>query len=194
MFGSHGSLRASPIFITIGRPKVLRRFVVINFPWATITYSPFGTGILPHVMLLSEIQCLKASFMQQTNVVVEGISTKLNRRNVGGDAYRAECVLDDIKNNDTFLSTLGGMSSVCNIREREQVAEFTEEYFVVNPTQPFEDDCVNGFRDGSRVASDSTGGEGGVDGNNDCADGNIRGDGATVDYITDFMIFLGKLL
>ena len=160
-------LRSSPIFIAAGRETLLKRFAVVNFPWTATNFTPFGTGIPPHVMLLSEIQCLKASFKQQTNTIVEGMREELNRRNVGGDAFRADCVLDDIKiANESFLSKLGEMPGVNNRKNEDRAEEIAEDYFVLNYSHPFED--VGGGVGGSDSAGDGV--------RSDSAGDGVRGD------------------
>ena len=141
----------------------MKRFAVVNFPWTATNFTPFGTGIPPHVMLLSEIQCLKASFKQQTNTIVEGMREELNRRNVGGDAFRADCVLDDIKiANESFLSKLGEMPGVNNRKNEDRAEEIAEDYFVLNYSHPFED--VGGGVGGSDSAGDGVRSDSGGDG------------------------------
>ena len=55
-------LRASPIFIAAGRDKHLHKYDLTRYPWTSTTYNSYFTGIPPHVMLMSEIESLKATF------------------------------------------------------------------------------------------------------------------------------------
>ena len=45
-------------------------------------------------MLMDEIEALKEDFEKQTTNIVEDMRTELNAWNVGGDLYKAGCVLD----------------------------------------------------------------------------------------------------
>jgi hypothetical protein len=44
---------------------------------------------------MSELQLLKASFEKQTITVIEGMREELDKRNIGGDAYRSDCILQE---------------------------------------------------------------------------------------------------
>ena len=48
-------LRASPIFIGVGRAKYLSSFALNRYPWTSTTYTPYFAGIPLHVMLISDI-------------------------------------------------------------------------------------------------------------------------------------------
>ena len=48
-------------------------------------------------MLMPEIESLKANFEQQTRYRVQETRNELTYMNVGGDTYKAGCVLDKIK-------------------------------------------------------------------------------------------------
>ena len=48
-------------------------------------------------MLMVKIEVLMEEFDKQTTHIVEYVRTELNARNVGGDLYKAGCVLDKIK-------------------------------------------------------------------------------------------------
>jgi hypothetical protein len=134
----HGTnrLRASPIFIAAGREKSLRKFSIINFPWTSTTYTPFATGIPPHVMLMSELQLLKASFEKQTTTVIEGMREELDKRNIGGDAYRSDCILQEIRAaNESFINKLERLSPSQNLRSDEAV-EVENNYFMLHSNIP----------------------------------------------------------
>ena len=59
-----------------------------------MTYTPYFTEIPPHVILILEIESLKATFEQQTRDIVQEMRNELNERNVGADLHKAGCVLD----------------------------------------------------------------------------------------------------
>ena len=47
-------LRASSMYIASGREKVLHKYAVIRYTWLSINYTPYTTGISPHVMLMAK--------------------------------------------------------------------------------------------------------------------------------------------
>ena len=55
-------LRASPIVIAVRREKHIHKFAFTIYPWTSTTYTPYFTGIPLHIMLMSEIELLKATF------------------------------------------------------------------------------------------------------------------------------------
>ena len=63
-------LRASPIFIAAGRAKHLHKFALTIYPWTFTMYTPYFTGIPPHVILMSEMESLKDTFEQETRDIV----------------------------------------------------------------------------------------------------------------------------
>ena len=64
--------------------------------------------------------------------VVEDMRTELHARNVGGELYKAGCVLDEIKAaTESFLGKLQGLSGT-NKGEDGQAEEKTKDYFVLN--------------------------------------------------------------
>ena len=142
-------LRVSPIIIAAGREKRLRTFAVTNYPWSSTAYTPFATGVPPHVMLMSEIQTLKTSFQQQTITVIEGIREELNKRNVGGDSYRAECILEDIKKaNDSFLIKLNRLSAPTE-RENNRDDQVEDDFFILDADAPLEEELAMVDNNGS---------------------------------------------
>ena len=60
-------------------------------------YTPYATGIPLRVILMAEIEALKAEFEKQTTHIFKDIRTELNARNVGRDLYKVGCVLGKIK-------------------------------------------------------------------------------------------------
>ena len=104
-------MQESPIFIDAGRAKHIHKFALTRYPWTSTTYTPYFTGIPPHVMLMSEIESLKADFEQQTRDIVQEIRNELNEKNVGGDLNKYGCVLDEKKPaNEYFLSKFQNLS------------------------------------------------------------------------------------
>ena len=64
-------LQESPVFITEGIEKHLHKFALTRYPWTITTYTPYFTGITLHVILITEIESLKANFEQQTRDIVQ---------------------------------------------------------------------------------------------------------------------------
>ena len=124
--------RASPIFISAGRAKHLHKFALTRYPWTITTYTSYFTGILPDVILMSEIESLKNTFEQQTRDIVQENINELNERNVGGDLHKPVCVLDEIKAaNECFLSKLENLSGKSNSNYEGEVV-IANDYFVLN--------------------------------------------------------------
>ena len=66
--------------------------------------------------------------------------TELNAWNVGGDLYKAGCVLDKIKaGNESFLGKIQDLSGT-NTGEDGQAEEKTEDYFIFNDEYVEEED------------------------------------------------------
>ena len=125
-------LRAYPIFIATGRAKHLHKFALTRYPWAIITYTTYFTGILPHAMLMLEIESVKANFEQQTRDIVQDTRNDLNERNFGGDLHKDGCVLDEIKEaNEYFLSKLHNFLVKYNSNNYEEVV-IANDYFIFN--------------------------------------------------------------
>ena len=47
--------------------------------------------------MMAEMEVLKVDFEKQTTHIVEDVLTELNDQNVGGDLYKAGCVLEKTK-------------------------------------------------------------------------------------------------
>ena len=77
--------------------------------------------------MMAEIEASKAEFEKKTTHIVEDMRTELDSRNVGGNLYKAGCVLDDIKAaNESFLGKLQYLSGT-NTGEDGQAEEKTED-------------------------------------------------------------------
>ena len=83
------NLQESPVFITEGIEKHLHKFALTRYPWTSTTYTPYFTGIPPHVILMSEIESLKDNFEEQTIDIVQEARNELNERKVGGDVKKS---------------------------------------------------------------------------------------------------------
>ena len=144
-------LRLLPIYIASGREKNLHKYAVIRYPWLSTNYTTCATDIPPHVMLMEEIEVMKAYFDKQTTHIVENTRTELNAQNVGGDLYKAGCVLDEIKAaNESFLIKLQYLLAT-NTGKDGKAEEKTKDDFVLN-YQYFEKEEVKeleGYTSGS---------------------------------------------
>ena len=75
---------------------------------------------------------MKAQFDKQTTHIVENTRTELNAQNVGGDLYKAGCVLEEIKAaNESFLRKLQYLLAT-NTGKDGQAEEKTKDDFVLN--------------------------------------------------------------
>ena len=86
-------LRESPIFIDAGRAKYLHKFALTRYCWTSTTYTPYFVGIPLHVMLMPDIELLKAAFDQHTRDIVQEIRNYLNERNIGEDYTKLDALL-----------------------------------------------------------------------------------------------------
>ena len=110
LHGKNG-LRGSPVFVATGRDAEFRKYALVAYPWTKTAYTPFFTGIPPHVMMMVEIEKLKMGVDHQTCTIVEGMKTELDKRNIGGYSYQATMVLDEVKRaHDELLNKLNGIT------------------------------------------------------------------------------------
>eukprot|EP00957_Ditylum_brightwellii_P190490 14499754-Ditylum_brightwellii.AAC.1 len=72
-------LRGLPLFVEASSPTV-RQYACVKYPWNATSYTPNFTGIPPHIMLMSELEKMKAKLEQQTEKIIVGIGRSL----VGG--------------------------------------------------------------------------------------------------------------
>ena len=62
-----------------------------------------------------EIEELKIKMEQQKNEIVTGLSAELDRRHIGGDAFQATQILDEVKKaHDSMLEKLNSISLASN--------------------------------------------------------------------------------
>ena len=82
-----------------------------------MTFTPFSTGILSHVMMMTEIEILKKKISNKTCDIVDGLKTELDKRNFGGDTYQATMVLEEAKKTyATIYTKLSSITSNADIR------------------------------------------------------------------------------
>ena len=68
-FHPNHRLRASPIYIASVREEDIRKYDVISYPWLSTNHTPYATDIPPHVMLMAEIESLKAEFEKKQHIL-----------------------------------------------------------------------------------------------------------------------------
>ena len=110
---SRNRLRASPIFVETGVSTTLRTFAVVKYPWEKTRYTPYPTGIPPHVIILSQFEEMKVSLKSQSDEILKGLTKELDERHIGNENYRAEMILKEMQeNHEKFLNQLKGISSI----------------------------------------------------------------------------------
>ena len=62
-------LRASPIYIASVREEDIHKYAVIRYPWLSSNYTPYSTNTPQHVMLMAEIEALKAEFEKKKHIL-----------------------------------------------------------------------------------------------------------------------------
>ena len=89
-------LRSSPLFIAAS-DGAIQKWAVVAFPWNSTSYTPFFTGIPPHVMMMTELESLRLKLVEHRNDIIDGIKDELDRRSLGGVDYQTKVVLDEVK-------------------------------------------------------------------------------------------------
>ena len=136
------------MFSAAGIEKHLHKFALTRYTWTSTTYTPYFTEIPPHVILIPEIESLKAPFEQQARDIVQETRNESNERNVGGYLHKSGCVLDKIKAaNEYFLSKVQNFSEKSNSNYDGEVV-IANDYFVFNNVidqkKELEVDCDGG--------------------------------------------------
>ena len=68
-------------------------------------------------MMRAEIEILKKAIKNQTRAIAHGITTELDKRNIGGDTYQAKMVLEEVKRSHEIMYTkLSSITSNVNSR------------------------------------------------------------------------------
>ena len=105
---------------------------------------------------MSEIESLKRKFEHQTERIVNGLKTELNNRNVGGDPYKADCVLNEIKEaNCNFLSELKLLTDSPNSTKTGGI-QTSQDYFILGDNNDESEGAV--VNDNTSIGLVSTGG------------------------------------
>ena len=89
-------LWSSPLFIAAFKSE-FQWHAAVRFPWNKSEYTPFFTGIPPHVMMLTELEGLRLKLVEHKDEIVDGLKTELDRRSVGGAEYHTRVLLDEVR-------------------------------------------------------------------------------------------------
>ena len=92
---SKNRLRTSAMFIEA--TKEIRSYAVIRYPWNKTSNTPLFTGLPPHIMIMVEMEELKSVLKKQRSEIVGDARDELNRREVGGDAFIANEILEEVR-------------------------------------------------------------------------------------------------
>ena len=98
------SLRVSPFFEDI--PSEFTELSKISYPWNNSDYTPKITGVPPHVLLMADMELLKAKFEKFWLDINYDINGMLNERGVGGNEFHTESILDDIRESQEQMHDL----------------------------------------------------------------------------------------
>ena len=81
--------------------------------FAVVKYTPYPTGIPPHVIILSQFEGMKLSLTKQRDEILKGLTKELDERHSGNENYRAEMILKEMQeSNENFLKQLKSFSSI----------------------------------------------------------------------------------
>ena len=67
---------------------------MIKLPWNKSDETPLFTGIPPHVIMMSEMEVLKEVILLQKGDILYGLKEDLNKRNIGGNTFQANDILE----------------------------------------------------------------------------------------------------
>ena len=76
--------------------KEIRRYATIRYPWNKTCNTPISTGVLPHFMIMVDMEELKTVLKDQWKHISADLRDDLNKRNVGGDAFEASGILEEV--------------------------------------------------------------------------------------------------
>ena len=67
------------------------------YPWNNTDYTPKITGVPPHVLLVAEMEVLKAKFDNLRLDINDDIKGMLDERGVGGNEFNTNSILGAIR-------------------------------------------------------------------------------------------------
>ena len=67
-------LRGSTNFIAEARAGYFRKYAFVSFPRTKNDFTPFFTGIPPHVMMMAEIEIMKKMIAKQKCAIFDGLN------------------------------------------------------------------------------------------------------------------------
>ena len=88
-------LLSTPIFSLC--PENLRKLAVVKYPWNKTRFTPFLTGVPPHILILSDMRRFEAKLDSLSNDVIKKMKEELNRRDIGGGMHHALIIQEDIR-------------------------------------------------------------------------------------------------
>lgn len=131
---SHNKVRTSPLFIIARENERLRQLAVVRYPWNQTQYTPYLTGIPPHVVMMAEIERLKNDLQQQTQDIIASVRNELDNRRVGGDLYETSKILEEIKeklgNIVTNTSSMVDHHNVNNNVNQHGITENSDVFYI----------------------------------------------------------------
>ena len=68
-------LSGYPIFIAAARAREFRKYAVVSFPWKKNAFTPFFSGIPPHIMMMAELGIFNKTIGNETCAIVDGLKT-----------------------------------------------------------------------------------------------------------------------
>ena len=138
--------RACAMFIAASEP--IRRCAVIKFPWNKSDETPLFTGIPPHVIMMSEMEVLKEVILSQKGDILYGLKEELNKRNIGGDTFQANGILEEVNrvhsrmmevmkpgnSNSNLGRNASELADYIHVQEDEDEEANVEDHFASQPT------------------------------------------------------------
>ena len=91
---SKNRFRVSPMFIDV--TDEVRKCAVVKYPWNSTNTTPLFTGIPPHVIVFAELEKFKMLLEAQKSDLIDSFTGELDKRNVGGDSFLANGILEQI--------------------------------------------------------------------------------------------------
>ena len=100
-------LRSSTTFIKAS--SNMGKYVTMKYPYNKTHNIPEFTGIPPHVIIMVEMEELKYILVKQIQDIVMDLREELDRKNVRGDTYQSNGILEEVTLlHDSMMESLGG--------------------------------------------------------------------------------------
>ena len=125
-------MRSSPLFI-VAADVEFQKCAVVAFPWNATKYTPFFTGIPPHVMMMTELESLRLKLVEHKNDIIDGLKDELDRRDLGGVEYQTRVVLDEVKKaHDEMIRRMEDMKVSKNSATIDQLNNSNDYFYIDN--------------------------------------------------------------